>query len=142
MDAPPDEVWAYRLDFTNLPHYNPDVHNLVRVTEGGADGVGARYRFDLDAPGGPHPIDLRVTASVPGRVVAIEMDGALPARETMTVVPDTDGEGGSTVAIALTLVLPDSVPASADESLIDSGARQVDDELTAMAAILAGRDPR
>ena len=32
--APLAEVWAYRLDFTNLPEYNPDVSGVERVADG------------------------------------------------------------------------------------------------------------
>ena len=51
--APPETVWAYRLDFANLPDYNPDVSGVVRVADGAADAVGgvhgpgARYTFGL-----------------------------------------------------------------------------------------------
>ena len=47
------DAWLYRLDFANLPEYNPDVSGVARVQEGAADGVGgllgpgARYTFRL-----------------------------------------------------------------------------------------------
>ena len=51
------EVWAYRLDFANLPDYNPDVSGVERVSEGegvgGTSGSGARYLLYLDRPEAP-----------------------------------------------------------------------------------------
>ena len=85
LAATPAEIWAYRLDFRNLPAYNSDVKNLERLAEGDAGGVGATYRFDLTGPGGAFPVELEVTRTEPDRVVAIEMRGALPAAEVFTV---------------------------------------------------------
>ncbi len=142
--AAPSEIWAYRLDFCNLPAYNSDVKNLERLSDGEADGVGATYRFDLAGQGGTFPIDLEVTRTEPDRVVAIEMRGALPAGEVFTVEA-LDGQGGeprSSVAIALTLRIPDEFPPAGDDGLLKSGARQASAELDAMAALLAVPSPR
>ena len=60
-------VWSYRLDFANLPEYNPDVSGLERVADGadgrsgGVCGVGARYSFGLAdprRPGRTQPVEL------------------------------------------------------------------------------------
>ena len=146
LAATPAEIWAYRLDFRNLPAYNSDVKNLERLADGDADGVGATYRFDLVGPGGAFPVELEVTRTEPDRVVAIEMRGALPAAEVFTVEAlelDADGdEPRSSVTIALTLRIPDEFPAGGDDGLLTSGVRQLDAELDGMAAALAARSSR
>jgi hypothetical protein len=144
LAATPAEIWAYRLDFRNLPAYNPDVKNLERVVDGDADGVGATYRFELVSPRGAFPVELEVTRTEPDRVVAIEMRGALPAAEVFTVEAlDADGDQPrSSVTVALTLRIPDEYPADSDDSLLASGIRQLDDELEAMGNALAVRSQR
>jgi hypothetical protein len=140
--APPHDIWVYRLDFLHLPDYNPSVQGIELVEAGGPDGVGARYRFDLDMGGGSHPIDLKVTRVEPDRLVAIDMGGPLPAREEFTVSapsPSADGGGPAPsclVTIALTLLVPDSFPLSADPGLVAGGRDQMGGELEQMAAIL------
>ena len=65
--VPADVVWAYRLDFANLPEYNPDVSGLERVADGrngrrgGVRGPGRATRFGLAdprRPGGRQPVEL------------------------------------------------------------------------------------
>ncbi len=69
FDVPAQVVWAYRLDFANLPAYNPDVSDVTRVHDGdasgggggGVRGPGARYRFTLAdprQPGAGQPVEL------------------------------------------------------------------------------------
>jgi hypothetical protein len=142
--ATPAEIWAYRLDFRNLPAYNSDVKSLERLADGDADGVGATYRFDLVGPGGAFPVELEVTRTEPDRVVAIDMRGALPAAEVFTVeaLGAEDDEPRSSVAIALTLRIPDEFPVGGDDGLLASGVRQLEAELEGMAAALAKRSSR
>jgi uncharacterized protein YndB with AHSA1/START domain len=142
MAATPAEIWSYRLDFRNLPAYNPNVKNLERAAEGGPDGTGAIFRFDIDTPAGFFPVEIEVTRTVPERVVAIDMRGALPAAEVFTVEP-FDGDGPlSSVAITLTLRIPDELPEKADDHLLADGLRQIGDELDGMAANLGAGIPR
>jgi uncharacterized membrane protein len=129
IEAPADHVWSYRLDFLHLPEYNPDVRGIVCTDEGGPDHVGATYRFDLVTGDRSTPVELRVTAAVPGQLVAIEMDGAIRASERFTVTP---GPGGCHVAIALTMFIPDQFPASSDDALLANGRAQIAGELDRM----------
>ena len=141
--ATPHDIWAYRLDFSNLPRYNPSVREIEQLEIGHPDGTGARYRFDLDMGAGSHPIDLEVTRVEPDHLVAIDMGGPLPAREEFTVSraspPEDDGPGtpvSCVVAIALTLLVPDTFPTSADPGLVAGGRDQMQGELEQMAVIL------
>jgi uncharacterized membrane protein len=138
IDAPADEVWAYRLDFGNLPSYNADVDNLEQVAMAGPDGTGARYHFELAAAGRSTPVELWVTEAVAGELVAIEMQGALGARERFTVTASPDGDRTRCVAsIALTLLVPESIPGAADEGLLATGLAQISGELDRMKEILS-----
>jgi hypothetical protein len=115
--VPPTVVWQYRLDFDNLPAYNPDVTNVRRVSDGDANGVGgvwgvgARYAFDLAdprQPGQTHPIELWPVDAVEPTLVAAGMTGASDAYEEFVVEP-RDG-GGCEATLTLWLTLPDGLP--------------------------------
>lgn len=136
--ARPRDVWAYRLDFLNLPRYNPNVSGIERSAEAGPDGSGAVYRFELATPRGTQPVELRVTGSVPGELVAIELSGGLPAEERFTVSAGAD-QATCVAAIELTLHAPDSVPEAEDEALVRSAAAQIDDELARMQVLLEAK---
>ncbi|MGH9097985.1 MAG: hypothetical protein ACRDWB_11245, partial [Acidimicrobiales bacterium] len=130
----------YRLDFLHLPEYNPGVKGIEQLAPRGPDGSGAHYRFELVAEDGSHSVDLRVIRSVPGQLVAIELGGELPAEEEFTVsAPEPGGTGesagssGCQAAIALTLLVPDTIPTIADARLLERGTRQIGAELEQMA---------
>ncbi len=135
--APPDAVWAYRLDFANLPRYNPDVSGVVRTADGeGMDGLGpgARYRFTLATPHGPHPVELQVTAAEAGTEVSARMEGAVVATETFVAAPD--GAGGTAATLTLYLEAPDGIPDDLRASMLANGRDQIRRELDAMATNL------
>lgn len=142
IDAPAHDIWAYRLDFSNLPAYNAAVQGIRRTDESGDDNgqvaVGATYQFDLVSEAGTHPIELRITEAVPGELVAIDMGGALPARERFTVVPAAGSPDGRPclARIDLTLLVPDHFPAAHDDTLVANGEVQMAGELQRMQEIL------
>lgn len=140
--APARAVWAYRLDFTNLPAYNPDVTELVRTAEGaGPDGlgVGARYRFTLATSHGPHTVNLVVSAVAEGAEVSATMEGAMTATETFRVAPL--GEERCSVSLSLHLDLPPGLAPELRRELLDNGQVQIRKELDAMSAVFAARAP-
>ena len=115
--AAAEAVWAYRLDFANLPGYNPDVSGVVRVADGAADGVGgvhgpgARYTFDLtDArrPGVTQPIELWIVEAFSPRLVTAAMSGGSDAYEEFVVQPLSDG--GCEATLTLWVTLPTASP--------------------------------
>jgi hypothetical protein len=139
--APAHQVWAYRLDFTNLPEYNPDVSAVVRVAAGsgpgGDAGVGADYRFSLSTPGGPQPVRLTVTAAETGHRVDAEMEGGVAANESFVVLPD--GDDASEAVLSLWVALPDGLDDVTRAAFLEHGRGQIRAELDQMARILDTR---
>ncbi|MCA1833398.1 MAG: SRPBCC family protein [Actinomycetota bacterium] len=81
-----EDVFSYRLDFMNLPAYNPSVTNMRRTDAGTEPGPGAEYLFDLRLPGTDTPMEtpLRVLeADAPKRIV-FETGPGFMAREVCT----------------------------------------------------------
>ncbi len=140
FDAPAHDVWLLRLDFTNLPRYNPAVHDVERRTEGsgagGVAGAGAAYRFTLDTPAGPHPVTLTVTGAEEDRRVNADMAGAMTAHESFVITPlDT---GGCTAQLELWLDLPDGLDPATRDRMLEGGRREIRAELDAMKDVLDG----
>ncbi len=160
--VPAVEVWRYRLDFTNLPEYNPDVSGVARIAEGDPGGTGdvlgpgARYTFrlaDASRPGVTHPVELWPVTVVEPTLVAAAMTGASDAYEEFTVRPTGDagaagvGDGGDAGGCEATLTLwvslPPGVPDHVAAAVEASGLAQISKELRLMRAVLedAARQP-
>lgn len=133
--VPPGTVWRYRLDFANLPAYNPHVSGLARVADGdgagGPLGTGARYRFDLQTSEGPHPVELTVTEVVEPTTVAATMASAMSADEVFTVSP-LDEATASHATLILWLHLPDGLDETTSAAMLASGRAQIRSELDLM----------
>jgi hypothetical protein len=140
--VPAERVWAYRLDFANLPEYNPDVSGVTRVADGtghDARGVGARYTFGLADPRRPGthvPIELWTVEAVPPTLVAAGMSGGSDAYEEFVVRP-LDG-GGCEATLTLWVTLPaglsEDIRAAAAAGSLDS----ISKELHLMKQVLEG----
>jgi hypothetical protein len=116
FSVPAETVWAYRLDFANLPAYNPDVSGVARVADGAGDGVGgvlgpgARYTFGLTDPRRPgvtQPISLWIVEAVTPTLVTAAMSGGSDAYEEFVVRPLDDG--GCEAILTLWVTLPDGL---------------------------------
>jgi hypothetical protein len=129
-------VWAYRLDFANLPAYNPDVSGVTRVADGSGDdaggvhGPGARYTFGLADPRRPGvqvPIDLWIADAVRPTLVAAGMAGGSDAYEEFVVEPLDDGGCHATLTLWVTLPdgLSDEVVAAAAVGSLDSISKEM-----------------
>jgi hypothetical protein len=136
FSAPAEAVWAYRLDFANLPAYNPDVRGVTRVADGAADSVGgvlgpgARYTFGLtDArrPGVTQPIELWIVEAVSPTLVTAAMTGGSDAYEEFVVRPLNDGgcEAVLTLWVALPAGLSDDIAATAAAGSLDSISKEL-----------------
>jgi uncharacterized protein YndB with AHSA1/START domain len=118
--APPQPVWAYRLDYTTLPDYNPQVTGLERIDGATEPGVGARYRFLVDMGAGQIESVLTVVEAVPySRIVNDVVGETGTAREVVTVEPVGTG---CRLEIAISAQLPDGVDAETRGAAI-SGSR-------------------
>ncbi len=141
--APASAVWAYRLDFTNLPGYNPDVSDVERIHDGDSSGVGgvcgagARYAFQLADPvraGATHPVELWTTAAVEPTLVAAGMNGGTEAYEEFVVSP-LEG-GGCTATLTLWVMLPKGLDEKVREAAAASSLEQISKEMRLMKEFL------
>jgi hypothetical protein len=144
FDVPAHEVWAFRLDFMNLPRYNPDVSGVSRLTDGegvgGMCGPGARYGFELAdprRPGTTHPVELWIEATVEPTLVSAAMRGGNEAYEDFTV--RSTSEGASEATLTLWVSLPEGLPEATHEAAVAGSLAQITKELTLMKAVLEER---
>jgi hypothetical protein len=144
FSVPAHDVWAFRLDFSNLPLYNPDVSAVTRVSDGngvgGARGAGARYGFELAdprRPGTTHPVELWIEEAVEPTLVSAGMRGGNEAYEEF-IVRD-NGAGGCDATLTLWVTLPDGLSAATLEAAVAGSLAQIDKEVTLMKEVLEGR---
>jgi hypothetical protein len=142
------QVWSFRLDFANLPRYNPDVTDVVRLHDGsgtgvgGALGPGARYRFNLAEPPRPgrpdrsHPVELWIVEAIEPSLVAAGMSGGNEAYEEF-FVRDLEG-GGCTATLTLWVTLPEGLPDATTAAAAEMGRLQIRHELDLMGEVLQG----
>jgi hypothetical protein len=145
----PRDVWLYRLDFANLPEYNPDVTGVERVRAGtgaASDGVGgvlgpgARYTFrlaDASHAGGNRPVELWVVEAVESTLVAAGMDGGTEAYEEF-VVRDLEG-GGCEATLSLWVTLPDGLTDDVRAAAAAGSLEQIRKEVRLMKEVLETR---
>jgi hypothetical protein len=140
--VPAEVVWRYRLDFSNLPEYNPDVSEMRRVQEGGVDGVGgvcgpgARYAFRLADGGGSspdHAVELWIVDAAEPTMVAAGMNGGHEAYEEFAV----RALGGQACEATLTLwvTLPVGLPDDAVAMAAAASKEQISKELRLMQQV-------
>ncbi len=142
---PAESVWRYRLDFSNLPEYNPDVSGVERVRDGAGDvggalGPGARYAFGLAdprQPGTSHPVELWIIEAVEPTLVTAGMSGASGAYEEFVVHPLDDGRCEAT--LTLWLMLPDGLDERTRTAATAGALGQIEKEVRLMKEVLEGR---
>jgi len=145
--VPAETVWAYRLDFANLPEYNPDVQDVTRVADGtgdeagGVHGPGARYTFGLADPRRPgvyQPIELWTVEAVAPTLVAAGMSGGSEAYEEFVVEP-LDG-GGCQATLTLWVTLPAGLSEDVVTAASAGSLQSISEELRLMQQVLDGVD--
>ena len=145
FSVPAEVVWQYRLDFSNLPEYNPDVRDLTRTQEGeairagGTNGPGARYSFTLADPRNPggQPVELWIIDAVHPTMVAAGMKGGTEAYEEFVVVPQ--GEHACEATLMLWILLPEGLGDDVLAAASASGLAQIEKEMLLMKEALEGR---
>ena len=139
-------MWQYRLDFSNLSEYNPDVSNVTRTEEGesggaaGPYGPGARYSFTMAGAGDPEagqPVELWIIDAVHPTLVAAGMKGAAEAYEEFVVLPQ--GEKACEATLMLWVTLPDGLTDEVRAAAVAGGQTQIDKEMRLMKEVLEGR---
>ncbi|HEY1827811.1 MAG TPA: SRPBCC family protein [Acidimicrobiales bacterium] len=143
FEVPAEDVWSYRLDFSNLPEYNPDVSGVERVAAGAGVGdhcgPGARYTFLLEdrrRPGEPQPVELWMEDAIEPSLVSAGMRGGNEAYEEFEVRATDDGcEATLTLWVTMPAGLPDRVLEAAAAASFD----QINKELILMKSVLEGR---
>jgi hypothetical protein len=144
--VPAETVWRYRLDFANLPEYNPDVSGVERVEDGDAAGVGgvhgpgARYTFSLaDArqPGRSQPVELWIIDVVDSALVAAGMKGGSEAYEEFVVRPRADG--GCEATLTLWVTLPEGLDDDMAAAAAAGSLEQIRKEVRLMKEVLEAR---
>jgi hypothetical protein len=143
--VPAETVWQYRLDFSNLPEYNPDVSNLTRTQEGrsiragGTNGPGARYSFTMADPQSPagQPVELWIVDAVHPTMVAAGMKGGSEAYEEFVVLPQ--GDHACEATLMLWILLPDGLSDDIVAAASASGLAQIEKEMLLMKEALEGR---
>jgi hypothetical protein len=89
--AAPERVFAYRLDVTRLPEYNPDVLGLRALTNG-SPSDGSRYRFRLRLlPWVSLPTTLTISEVLAPTRLVFEIASLMSAREVCTFEASGDG---------------------------------------------------
>jgi hypothetical protein len=146
FDVAADVVWAYRLDFANLPAYNPDVSDVTRVRDGdaagashatggdgGLCGAGARYTFTLSdprLPDGGQPVELWTVKAEEPSLIAAGMEGGSAAYEEFVVEPR--GEGACAATLTLWVTLPEGLPDDVVAMAAEGSQTQIDKEMRLM----------
>lgn len=133
--APPEKVFALRLDFDSLPAYNPDVSDLKRMDGGSEPGVGATYSLTSNTEYGSVPGTLTVTEVEPPARIVDEMDFGLKAREVCSFSPAAKG---TRVQLELTVLVPDDLDQAGRSFIEENSRRQLRMELENMRTILEG----
>jgi len=135
INADPQRCFEYRLDFTNLPDYNPNVSNFRRVDSGTDKGVGAEYVFNLSLAGAPEPIEspLRITAVDAPHGFTYDTGPGWMAEGNCTFEPQ---EGGTLVTLGYTLRFPGDVDDATSAQMAESGLGETRTELENMKKIL------
>ncbi len=146
FSVPAETVWAYRLDFANLPGLQPrrdwrgSAWPTGRATAWGACTVAAPATRSgwptRDGRARARQIELWTVEAVAPTLVAAGMTGASEAYEEFVLRP-LDG-GGCEATLTLWVTLPDGLP---DDVVAAAGAgslEQISKELRLMKEVLEG----
>jgi uncharacterized membrane protein len=135
--AKAEEVFDYRIDFTTLPRYNPNVSNLKRVDAGSGHEPGAEYVFNLQMAGAPEPIEspLRITTVERPTSFSYETGPGFMAEGLCRFEAKEDG---TLVTLGYTLRFPGEVDDAMAEQMASMGRGDSLMELQNMKKILEG----
>jgi Polyketide cyclase / dehydrase and lipid transport len=152
IDAPCAEVYAFRLDCSNLPRLNPAVRNVRRVDAGsGPPSAGTRYQCDVDLKWGECVATVGITEAVHPSLIVLDMETRLRAqpddpsfwvRSHEVARFSTRPGGGTRLEVELTLYPPGELPPE-DRAVMEANAgAPINVELMAMKSALERRPER
>jgi hypothetical protein len=134
--APIERVYAYRLDFFNLPDYNPGVSNFRQVA-GDGPGVGAEYLFDLVMMEGAPPMEtpIKVIDAREPDLVVFDTGPGYIARETCTF---SKTASGTHAEFAYTVTIPGEIDDVSRDAVVKQGSEAARGELEMIKRKLEG----
>jgi hypothetical protein len=152
IDAPCEEVYAYRLDCSNLPQLNAAVRNVRRVDAGcGRPSAGTRYLCDVDLEWGECVATVDITEAVHPSLIVLDMETRLRSRvddprfcvrshevARFSVLPG----GGTRLEVELTLHPVGDIPAAELAVMEANAGAPINLELMAMKSALENRPER
>ena len=136
IDAERERVFDYRLDFSNLPQYNPNVSNLRIINKTADLGPGTEYLFDLHLPGAdPLESPIRITTVERPSSFRYETGPGWMAEGQCTFEPQ---DNGTLVTLGYTLRFPGEIDDATAEQMASAGRGETTIELQNMKKILEG----
>jgi uncharacterized protein YndB with AHSA1/START domain len=152
IDAPREEVYAYRLDCSNLPQLNPAVRNVRRVDTGaGPPAAGTRYLCDVDLAWGNCEATVEITEASRPSLIVLDMETRLRGRaddprfcvRSHEVARFSDLPGGGTrLEVELTLYPAGDIPPEELTAMEANAGAPINVELMAMKSALEQRPER
>jgi hypothetical protein len=152
IDAPCDEVYAYRLDCSNLPGLNPAVRNVRRVdARSGPPSAGTRYQCEVDLKWGECVATVEIAQAVHPSLIVLEMETRLRADpdDPRFCVRSREAArffalpgGGTRLEVELTLSPAGDVPAAELAVMEANAGAPINVELVAMKSALENRPER
>src|SRR3954447_6676370 len=103
---PPEEVFDYMADFSNVSEWDPSAESAHRLG-GGVPGEGARFHVEVRFAGRSIPLDYDTTAyERPLRLVLRAENSTTVSEDTVTVAPRPSGGCEMTYDAVLSLKGP------------------------------------
>jgi hypothetical protein len=152
IDAPLEDVYAFRLDCLNLPQLNAAVRNVRRVDGGaGPPSTGTRYQCDVDLEWGDCIATVEITEAVHSTLIVLDMQTVLRghaddprfgvrSHEVARFSPRPGG--GTRIDVELTLYPADDLPSEELAVMEANAGAPINVELIAMKLALENRPER
>jgi hypothetical protein len=90
IPAPPEAVYAFVANLRNAPQFITAIQQITSAPAG-PPAVGQRFGARATFLGRPEALTLRVAELLPGRRVAVALEGDPPALLTITLRPEQGG---------------------------------------------------
>jgi uncharacterized membrane protein len=133
VDAPVEKVYRYWRNFTNFPHFMPNVKEVTPV--GGSD---ERTHWKVDGPlGASAEWEAEIVEDVPNEKIAWRSVGGSRV-ENSGVVRFDDRGGQTSIEVAIEYEPPAGAAGDAVAKLFENPEEQVDEALDRFAEVVQG----